>query len=57
MIRKLEKPRARAIFERLGRTDCLDESWERATFERLKAGFEAKGVPVNSDDPKWSFLT
>lgn len=51
-----EKPRALPIFERIGRLDAAEESWELGTFARLKAGFEARGVPVNPTGHEWSFL-
>jgi DNA repair photolyase len=51
-----EKPRALPMFERLGRRDATEEKWELATFARLKAGFEDRGIPVNPVGPEWSFL-
>ena len=49
-----EKHRIADSFARLGRTDALDERWERDTFEDLKARFEARGVPVNPTTEPWS---
>jgi DNA repair photolyase len=51
-----EKPRVRAIYERLGRTEALDDAWERATFGDLRARFEARGVPVNPTFAPWSLF-
>lgn len=49
----VEKERIRAIHERLGRHEELGDDWERSTFERLKSGFEARGVQVNPEGPEW----
>jgi DNA repair photolyase len=49
-----EKHRIADSFARLGRTDALDERWERDTFEDLRARFEARGVPVNPTTEPWS---
>jgi DNA repair photolyase len=49
-----EKHRVVDSFARLGRMDAMEEAWERETFERLRVGFEARGVPVNPDFPPWS---
>jgi len=51
-----EKQRIADVHARLGRTDCLDEAWERRMFETLKVGFEARGVAVNPVGPEWRFL-
>ncbi len=51
-----EKPRAAPIFARLGRLDALEESWERATYDKLVAAFRRHGVPVNPEGPEWAFL-
>lgn len=51
-----EKQRTREIYARLGREDALDEAWERATFEELRARFEARGVAVNPEGRGWEFL-
>jgi DNA repair photolyase len=51
-----EKPRVSKVFAQLGRTEMLDEPWERRTFERLQEGFAARGIPVNPQTPEWAFL-
>jgi len=51
-----EKHRVRAIYERLGRTEALDDAWERSTFAELSARFEARGVPVNPAFEPWSLF-
>lgn len=51
-----EKPRILPVFQRLGRTEALEESWERNMFERLSSALRARGVPVNPEGPEWSFL-
>lgn len=49
-----EKERVAADYRRLGRAEALEETWERATFERLRAGFEARGVLVNPDSGRFA---
>lgn len=51
-----EKQRTQEIYARLGREDALEEAWERATFEELRARFEARGVAVNPEGQGWEFL-
>lgn len=49
-----EKHRVADSFARLGREDAMDPRWERDVFEALRAGFAARGVPVNPTTPPWS---
>lgn len=51
-----EKPRSAALYRAIGREDAADEAWELATFERLKAGFAARGVPLTTREDLHTLL-
>ncbi len=48
-----EKPFIAHAYHRAGRPEALTEAWERATFEALRDGFAARGVPVNPSFEPW----
>ena len=51
-----EKPRAAALYRALGREDAATEAWERSTFEALRRGFAARGVPVTTREDLHTLL-
>lgn len=51
-----EKGRSTTLYESIGRPEAATEEWELATFERLKAGFAAKGVPVTTREDLHALL-
>lgn len=45
-----EKDRAAPLYRAVDRVDASTDTWERATFEQLRAGFEARGLPVTTGE-------
>ena len=51
-----EKPRAATLYRAIGREDAATETWERGTFEALRQGFTARGVPLTTREDLHTLL-
>lgn len=51
-----EKARIARTYHQVGRPEAMTEAWEERTFEALRAGFEARGVPVNPAFEPWNLF-
>lgn len=43
-----EKGRSASLYQTIGREEAAGEAWELRTFEALRAGFRARGIPVTT---------